>query len=231
MRTGDIVYGQESNMLDQVGIDLQLPLHLCNPARGRLPCLLVHNGVPYGCEVNTLIKFMTAFRKTYPLYFIVHVLLPWTSRHLRKTPVQTLVRGVVGSVRSSVFLASLVAILMYTICVIRTRIGYQILHLPQSTLDHPLPIAFACAMSGLSILIESKPRRAEMVLYVAPRALHSALDRYLNGSKLNPLLETLVCSVSMTVLLEAIEKGQNIRSSTKGFLNWILQKEKTEKSI
>ncbi|KAI9021525.1 hypothetical protein CLU79DRAFT_753689 [Phycomyces nitens] len=238
-KDGSLMYGKDSEhngVLNDLADELGVPRYLCNPLHGRVPCFVVHNGQQYGCEVNALTKVVTAFSKAYPLYFLVHVILPLciSRKKLYANPTQTLTRSLVGSVRSTSFISALVGILMYTMCLGRTRIGHQLLGAPQKYLDSSWAIFTACAMSGLSVILESKSRRAEMALYVAPRAMRSIIDRCLSmftknrwwEAGLGEGLETLVFSISSGILLEAIYKQEAlVRSSTKSLMSWVLKDE------
>ncbi|OAD69100.1 hypothetical protein PHYBLDRAFT_188593 [Phycomyces blakesleeanus NRRL 1555(-)] len=236
---GSLMYGKDTgknNVLDGLADDLGCPRDLCNPLNGRIPCFVVHNGQQYGCEVNALTKISTAFSKAYPLYFMVHVVLPLciSRKRLREDPVGTLSHSIRGSIRSTSFISALVGILMYSMCLTRTRIGHQLLRAPQKYLDHSWALVMSCTLSGLSVMLESKPRRAEMALYVAPRAMRSLTDRCLSMITKNrwweagvgESIETMVFSVSVAIILEAMYKYDSlVRSSTKSMMTWVLKEE------
>uniref|UniRef100_A0A0E0I119 Transmembrane protein 135 N-terminal domain-containing protein n=1 Tax=Oryza nivara TaxID=4536 RepID=A0A0E0I119_ORYNI len=77
-----------------------------------------------------------------------------------ESPAATCWRALVGAVRSTTFLSAFVTFFQAAIC----------LHRKVATKDHKLVYWFAGLMSGLSILLEKKARRAELALYVLPRA-------------------------------------------------------------
>ena len=77
-----------------------------------------------------------------------------------ESPAATCWRALVGAVRSTTFLSAFVTFFQAAIC----------LHRKVATKDHKFVYWFAGLMSGLSILLEKKARRAELALYVLPRA-------------------------------------------------------------
>ncbi|KAI9021524.1 hypothetical protein CLU79DRAFT_793209 [Phycomyces nitens] len=244
IRNGTFTYGSEAiangagpliGVCKELGIDTAL----ADPMHGRLPCSAIHNGLPFGCEVAGLDKFAYVFSKGFPLYFTVHALPPllFSTRRLINDPAQGLLQILKGSVMSASFLASLIASIFYIICLIRTRIGHQLLGIPQAYLDSPWTPFLGCVLSGATIMVESKHRRAEMALYVAPRALQSFLDRLLEPYKRGRwwesvggnTVETLVFATSLTVILEALYTNDTmLRSSVKSLFSWILKDELRE---
>jgi len=97
----------------------------------------------------------------------------------------------------------------------------------------PLLGAFMC---GFSVLIEKPHRRAEMALYVLPRALYSMWSRVMTGSwglnrKVEMTGEALMYAVSMSVLLTGIAWNREmVRPSMQGLLGWMLEIKRTKKS-
>jgi hypothetical protein len=96
----------------------------------------------------------------------------------------------VDSARSAAFLATFVAAFHYGVCLARTRLGPPLLG-PRSAVarrlgwaglgpqawDGGLGVLAGCALCGWSVLLEPARRRAELALFVAPRALGVALPR------------------------------------------------------
>ncbi|KAI7866189.1 hypothetical protein BDF14DRAFT_1817048 [Spinellus fusiger] len=241
VRTGTYVYGAPDTLNAADGIkkycsELGIPQERADPLYGRFPCSAVHNGHRHGCEVGALDKFAYVFHKAFSIYFTVHALPPllFSPKRLFQNPTAGLLHILEGSVRSASFLASLISMIFYIICLIRTRIGHQLLHIPQQYLDSEWTPFVACILSGVSILVESPHRRAEMALYVAPRALQAFLDRYLSPyqkgrwwEKIGTnTVETVVFATSMTVILEAMyTQDTMLRSSIKSLISWILKDE------
>jgi hypothetical protein len=63
-------------MLGDLCVQLGLPKSMGDPVSGRIDCLIVHDGNPYGCEVNALTRFSKGFIKMFPvkLYTYLHSL-------------------------------------------------------------------------------------------------------------------------------------------------------------
>ncbi|KAF7727887.1 hypothetical protein EC973_006886 [Apophysomyces ossiformis] len=207
---------------------------LCDPLRGRIPCRAVHPGDT--CETNGLRRFGKGFFKIFPLYFFIHLAPPLLLRpsQVAQAPLQNMVHVLKASVRSSAFLASFITIIWYSVCLVRTRIGHQVLGVRQSILDDTLAPFVGSALCGLSLLIETRHRRGEMALYVVPRALYSFTERVVGPHQRGRwweslgagVAETLVFALSAMVVLDAMYKDKtHIRSSVRGLLSWIMKDE------
>lgn len=156
-----------------------------------------------------------------------------TSR-LIKNPIESLFHILAASVRSSTFLGTYIGIIWYCICLVRTRIGYQILGINQARLDNTLGPLTGSMLCGLSLLIENRHRRGEMALYVVPRALFSVTGRVLSplkkqrwwdlfGSKLT---EDIVFATSLMVVINALYKNKEmVRPSIRGLMSWVMKEE------
>lgn len=164
---------------------------LINPAQiSRLSCTFVHLPLPSNlffrspslaarlsssCEFNALSRFLLAFLDAFKLYLPVHALPPllFSLRRVLASPSSSLLRILVASLRSSAFLATFVSSIYAAVCLVRTRLP-QISRgrgVSQQGLDGGLCVLAGTLACGGSILIESKKRRREMALFVAPRAL------------------------------------------------------------
>jgi hypothetical protein len=71
-----------------------------------------------------------------------------------------------------------------------------------ATRDHKLVYWFAGGLAALSVLLEKKPRRAELALYVLPRAADS-LWYILNKRHLIPNIQNTEVSLSLSLCLSA----------------------------
>ncbi|CAD6223740.1 unnamed protein product [Miscanthus lutarioriparius] len=126
-----------------------------------IPCSVIHPDRA-SCLAQNINVVSSTFKKTFPLYFSL-TFVPFVVLHLQKfleSPTATCWRALVGAVRSTTFLSAFVTIFQAAIC----------LHRKVANKDHKLVYWFAGLMSGLSILLEKKARRAELALYVLPRA-------------------------------------------------------------
>lgn len=171
------------------------------------------------------------------MYLSVHLIpvLLFKRKQLLSSPSPTLLHALKGTVRSSTFLGSYIGIIWYTICLVRTRIGHQLLGVNQTRLDDTLAPLLGSMMCGLSVLIETPHRRGEMTLFVIPRAIYSFVDRLISPYAKNRwwesvaarTIEDLVFALSvMVVVRQMIYKDKNmVRSSVRGLLNWLLKDE------
>ncbi|CAO3613074.1 unnamed protein product [Cunninghamella blakesleeana] len=234
------LYGKDTGvngLLGDLCVDIGLPYELGASTRGRIPCTVVHGGNTWGCEANALIRFTKGFIKVFSLYFTVHFTphLIFRRDKLVQDPIGSAINILKASARSSAFIATFIALIWYSVCLTRTRIGHQILRVNQTILDDTLAPLIGCMMCGLSLLIENKHRRGEMALYVVPRALFSLTERivepwFVKGRKWEPkvaeAVETMAFAASMTTLISAMYNDRNmVRSSVKGLLNWIMKYE------
>ncbi|MQL68582.1 hypothetical protein Taro_000815 [Colocasia esculenta] len=139
-----------------------------------IPCSIIHPDTR-SCLAHNAVATSTTFRKTFPLYFSL-TLVPFVVLHLSKVllelclsfvviqfmenPPRTLWNAIKGSVRSTAFLSVFVGAFQAVICI----------HRKLATKDHKLVYWLAGGIAGLSVLLEKKPRRGELALYVLPRA-------------------------------------------------------------
>ncbi|KAI8383077.1 hypothetical protein BD560DRAFT_322777 [Blakeslea trispora] len=238
IRKGEWIYGASSfldvHLLGDYCTRLGLPRHLGDPMTGRIACTLVHEGKPYGCEANVLLRFYRGFIKIFPVYLSVHMFPPlfFKTSKLFHNPGPILSHVLFASIRSSSFLATYIAIIWYSICLVRTRIGYQLLGINQSKLDNTLAPLIGSMLCGLSLLIESKHRRGEMTLYVLPRALYSFTERILSPyqkgrwweHRTAEFIEGFTFALSIMVVVDTVYKNrQLVRPSSRAVLSWILQ--------
>ncbi|XP_058085020.1 uncharacterized protein LOC131232651 [Magnolia sinica] len=126
-----------------------------------IPCSIIHPDTT-SCLAHNSTAASATFRKTFPLYFSL-TFVPFVVLHLQKfmqSPARTCWLAIKGAVRSTTFLSAFVGIFQGVIC----------LHRKVATEDHKLVYWFAGGIAALSVLLEKKPRRAELALYVLPRA-------------------------------------------------------------
>ncbi|XXG83258.1 hypothetical protein AAC387_Pa10g1056 [Persea americana] len=126
-----------------------------------IPCSIIHPGTK-SCLTHNATAASATFRKTFPLYFSL-TFVPFVVLRLQKfmeSPARTCWLAVKGAVRSTTFLSAFVGIFQGVIC----------LHRKVASKDHKLLFWFAGGISALSVLLEKKARRAELALYVLPRA-------------------------------------------------------------
>ncbi|KAF5732268.1 Mitochondrial import inner membrane translocase [Tripterygium wilfordii] len=126
-----------------------------------IPCSVIHPDIN-SCVAHNANAASNTFRKTFPLYFSL-TFVPFVVLRLQKfmdAPLRTCFLAVRGAVRSTAFLSAFVGIFQAVIC----------LHRRVASKDHKLVYWIAGGISALSVLLEKKPRRGELALYVLPRA-------------------------------------------------------------
>lgn len=50
-------------------VERGLPKSMGDPLSGRIDCLIVHDGQPYGCEVHALSRFSKGFIRMFPVKY------------------------------------------------------------------------------------------------------------------------------------------------------------------
>ncbi|XP_031502668.1 uncharacterized protein LOC116265854 [Nymphaea colorata] len=126
-----------------------------------IPCSIIHPGTN-SCLVQNVNAVSATFRKTFPLYFSL-TFVPFVVLHLQRfmqSPALTCWNAVKAAIRSTTFISAFVGIFQAAIC----------FHRNVSSKDHKLVYWLAGGMAGASVLFEKKNRRAELALYVLPRA-------------------------------------------------------------
>jgi hypothetical protein len=179
-----------------------------------LPCAYMHPRTA-SCVKNDLWAFADTFKKTIPLYFTIMFVPAAVLRFNRfvRTPVTSLLRVSVDAVRSTTFLASLVAIYQACVCAQRSVVRK----------DHRSIYWISGLACASSILIERKSRRSELALYALPRALDSVYImlrdyRWLTGM---PHGETVLFSAAMGAVMYFY---QNERATMSPWLSKILER-------
>lgn len=135
-----------------------------DPSCPLIPCSAIHPGTS-SCMAQTSNAARSTFKKTFPLYMSL-TFVPFVVLNLQKfmqAPMHTFWTAFRGAVRSTCFLSVFVGIYQSYICLQRKV----------SVKDHKLVYWFGGAMAALSVLLEKKSRRAELALYVLPRAADS----------------------------------------------------------
>ncbi|KAG7533775.1 Transmembrane protein 135 N-terminal domain [Arabidopsis thaliana x Arabidopsis arenosa] len=136
-----------------------------------IPCSAIHPNTN-SCLAQNANAMSATFKKTFPLYFSL-TFVPYVVLHLQKfmaSPYRTSWLAIRDSVRSTSFLSAFVGIFQAFICA----------HRKVATKDHKLVYWFAGGVAALSVMLEKKPRRSELALYVLPRAGDSLWEILIN---------------------------------------------------
>ncbi|KAF9953683.1 hypothetical protein BGZ72_005228 [Mortierella alpina] len=210
----------------------------------RLSCQVVHQGIATSCEAHTAYRWIQGFMISTGIYLPVHLLPALLSpkaflHRLQDNPIVTITSTLLATARSSAFLASYIALIWYGICTWRSKVMPLTMRLTgrrytSNTIDNiygPLLGSFMC---GFSVLVEKPHRRAEMALYVLPRAMYSMWSRVMSGKfsrRVEAAGEALMFAVSMSVLLTGMMwKKEMVRPSMQGLLGWMLEIRKTKRN-
>ncbi|GAA5850225.1 hypothetical protein JCM8547_001049 [Rhodosporidiobolus lusitaniae] len=233
-RAGRFVYGKEpdeevSKMCAEIAAHAGQDASLVNPASiSRLNCSFVHGRLGAGsCETNALKRWARALLDSLLIYLPVHAIPPllFNLRRVLRSPSSSLLRILFAASRSSAFLATFVASIYASVCLVRTRLPQLFPFVPQQPLDSGLCVLAGCFACGWSVLLENPRRRREMALYVAPRAVYAILDEIIpssfkhgkSGELLCAWLERVVVAVSSgTVLSAAVHRPDLISGVVRG---------------
>ncbi|WWC70734.1 uncharacterized protein I206_104685 [Kwoniella pini CBS 10737] len=172
-----------------------------------VPCEMVHPWVD-SCTETNLRRFFAVFRFMLPVYSALHLIpmLVLRRHHVQRDPLRMLARAIWGITRSCSFLGVFVAIYQSLFCL---RIQSIEQGWGTKTLTNLLKRKESFWLMGfstcLSLLVEEKKRRAELAMYVLPRALESAWSsaRRRAWVPIVPFGETILGAVAMGMVMDA----------------------------
>lgn len=238
---GDITYGVQgpyTHLLRARAAQLGMPAELGDPAFvEKVPCELYHGRVGgaslFNCEIHGAWRWWISFKNALKIYtpvFLIPTVL-FRRKSMLKDPMSSFLYIAKSSMRSSAFLATFVAIIYYSVCMVRSRAGPALFpRLPKGTFDNFYAPFVGCLLCGLSVLIETKHRRGEMALYVAPRAVFAFYER-MSASKgaeqralshRREFTEIMIFASSMGVVMAALkERPDVLRGVVKGILGFV----------
>ncbi|CAN6807110.1 unnamed protein product [Brassica oleracea] len=136
-----------------------------------IPCSAIHPHTN-SCLAQNANAMSATFKKTFPLYFSL-TFVPYVVLNLQRfmaSPYRTSWHSIRDSVRSTSFLSAFVGIFQAFICA----------HRKVASKDHKIVYWFAGGVAALSVMLEKKPRRSELALYVLPRAGDSLWEILVN---------------------------------------------------
>ena len=162
---------------------------MCMPC---IPCAVMHRSTGCtGCVSHVGASAAATFRKCFPFYLSIH-LVPFAvlnaARALRD-PLGTVTKATAATARSTAFISAFVGLYMGTVCTHRNTVGK----------DHRALYYVAGLVAASALFIEKKSRRAELALYLMPRAVES-LVATMTGKRMLPAVPhaelILFCVVS-----------------------------------
>ncbi|PWN21591.1 hypothetical protein BCV69DRAFT_248115 [Microstroma glucosiphilum] len=199
---------------------------------GGMPCELVHCGVGgSSCFANAALRWLRGWKVCMGIYIPVHLLprLLFNPRQFAKNPIDAIQKVLMGSARSASFLATFIASIWFMVCLGRTvllpRLFPSVSHRFWDRGLGPLMGSFAC---GFAIFIEEKRKRAEMALYVAPRALYACAEMLRpgwlsNGQSGAVWAERIVFGLAGAIVVTAARfRPQSLRGITS-VMAWVLK--------
>ncbi|KAG7195780.1 uncharacterized protein KQ657_002165 [Scheffersomyces spartinae] len=163
-----------------------------------LDCEMVHSFKTKSCELNALWRFVRGFEFAFKIYGPIKFIgLFFPSKNKLKF---RLIRALISAIRSSCFLGSFIGLFWYAVCLVRTRLGPKLFpRIPRTRYDTTLCTLGGCVACGFSSFVETKSRRKELALFVAPRALGTIVPT--ENSKFYLQIEAIVFAMSFSVLV------------------------------
>lgn len=190
------------------------PVKTLAPHPDILPCTVLH---PHNdsCMYNSFDVLSTTWKKIFPLYSVLTFapLVMFSLQKLFTHPLSQLWKAFASTCQSTLFLSAFCALYQTVVCMQRKVV----------TKDHRVIYWIAGIVSSMAILIEKKSRRAELALYVFPRALDS-LYMILSDKKMMvslPQGELLLFCLSLSGIMYFYEHEPNTMSP---LLVWLLTK-------
>ncbi|KAI9632051.1 uncharacterized protein MKK02DRAFT_21065 [Dioszegia hungarica] len=172
-----------------------------------IPCEILHPATD-GCVENNFKRFFEVFRFMVPAYSALHLIptLVLRRQSLQRDPLRILLRVVLGITRSCSFLGGFVFIYHALFCLRSQTIlqGWSPKWAERGLRRKETfwGIGFAtCA----SLFLEDKKRRAELAMYVLPRALESAWSTLRKRAyvPIVPFGETILGAAAMAMVMDA----------------------------
>ncbi|KAK6166026.1 hypothetical protein SNE40_022815 [Patella caerulea] len=203
--------------------DANLTLLFRKPAESFISCQAagLHQE---SCTNHAFKDFCLSFPAFAKLYLPIHAtpMLLFRRKLLFQKPLAELLTLARNLAMSSAFLATMVMLAKYGLCVLRNILGRP----PPIPPLVPVVAGFMC---GLGILFERSSRRKELALFLIPHTLYAF---YLLGkqSRLNPLLVlphgfVIMFSISMMGIMHAYEREpSSLTQLTRGILNFFVGK-------
>ena len=157
-----------------------------------IPCAVMHRSTGCtGCVSHVGASAAATFRKCFPFYLSIH-LVPFAVLNAAKAlrdPLGTVTKATAATARSTAFISAFVGLYMGTVCTHRNTVGK----------DHRALYYIAGLVAASALFIEKKSRRAELALYLMPRAVES-LVATMAGKRMLPAVPhaelILFCVVS-----------------------------------
>ncbi|KAF9433533.1 hypothetical protein BGZ76_009312 [Entomortierella beljakovae] len=176
-----------------------------------IPCAVIHPHMDSCSEYNVK-RFIEVTREILPVYATLNFvpLLVLRLKKLMQDPTGVLTKVSFNTLRSSVFLAVYVVVYHFFICSQRNLIigGYTTANFKALYWIY----GFIC--SGAGIMVEQEGRRAELAMYVLPKAVESVYKilqqrNYVKGVK---HWEVMTFSAAMSIIMSFYQREEQVLS-------------------
>ncbi|KLO05067.1 hypothetical protein SCHPADRAFT_839794, partial [Schizopora paradoxa] len=183
-----------------------------------VPCDAVHPWMD-SCVLAPVDRFASVFRWMFPIYGALHLVpaVMFKRKTFFEKPWEMLGRAAWGTVRSSAFLGTFVAIYQAFFCTNHNLATYLANHrstlkLRQLIISRPM-YWIGGLLSGLSLFVEAKRRRGELAMYVLPKGLESAWvmargKGYAFGT--GNFGESLLCAIGMGMVMVSFNHPEHL---------------------
>ncbi|KAG7593895.1 Transmembrane protein 135 N-terminal domain [Arabidopsis thaliana x Arabidopsis arenosa] len=194
-----------------VGVDIKLDPNM------KVPCSIIHGNE--SCVKHGITFFLQAYKRALPVYVPVY-LIPALIVHrqdLLKKQYSILGKGLLGTARSSLFLATYCSSAWAWTCLLFRTF---------ETCNIPL-VAIATFPTGLALAIEKKSRRIEISLYCLARAIESFFTCMTDAGYIRPpkslrRADVVVFSVSTAIIMHCYAQEREVfRSKYLNVLDWV----------
>ncbi|KAF9187315.1 hypothetical protein BGZ51_001405 [Haplosporangium sp. Z 767] len=176
-----------------------------------IPCAVLHPSYD-SCKVNNAERFYQVTRNIFPVYatlnFVPLVIL--RMKRLLADPVNVLAKTSFNTLRSSVFLAVFVVVYQSQICAHRNLFKNGWLH----NNNKYMYWLFGVTCSASAIMVEQESRRAELAMYVLPKAAESLYKilyqkNWVKGVK---HWEVMMFSFAMSLIMSFYQQEEQVLS-------------------
>ncbi|KAG0324222.1 hypothetical protein BGZ99_002054 [Dissophora globulifera] len=176
-----------------------------------LPCAALHPWID-SCSTNNIERFTQVTKEIFPVYATLNFvpLVVLRMKRLLKDPVKVMSKTTFNTFRSSVFLAVFVAGYQTQICAHRNLLnaGWSLGN------SKYLYWLFGLVCAGTSIFVEQESRRAELAMYVLPKAAESLYmilyrKNWVKGFK---NWDVMLFSFSMSLIMSFYQQEEQVLS-------------------
>ncbi|KAK0525056.1 hypothetical protein OC834_005300 [Tilletia horrida] len=202
---------------------------------GGIPCELVHCGVTgESCVANAALRWWHGWKTCMRIYVPVHLLpkVLFAPKRALDDPVTLIKTVALGSARSASFLATFITSIWFSVCFVRSLVLPRLFpHISHQYWDAGLGPLLGSWLCGFSIFLEEKKKRAEMALYVAPRALFAMAESIRpgwlsQGGRSAKWTERVIFGLSLGVVISAARHRPDLLRGITAILSVVVRPSK-----